>query len=148
MFQLQLVLISIFTARVAAFWPSPAFTVSQFAPLTTPVVLSMAESELDGNELIGCRISLTGDVQGGYVRSCIANEAGKFRRLMGTMTPPDDSDSAEIYVEGKRKVVNGFVNWCRKADKKIGLNQVIKVTDVNLDLEPTGQYESFELKTK
>eukprot|EP00591_Stephanopyxis_turris_P009904 CAMPEP_0195518774 /NCGR_PEP_ID=MMETSP0794_2-20130614/13646_1 /TAXON_ID=515487 /ORGANISM="Stephanopyxis turris, Strain CCMP 815" /LENGTH=64 /DNA_ID=CAMNT_0040647797 /DNA_START=476 /DNA_END=673 /DNA_ORIENTATION=+ len=64
------------------------------------------------------------------------------------MTPPDDSDSAEIYVEGKRKVVNGFVNWCRKADKKIGLNQVIKVTDVNLDLEPTGQYESFELKTK
>jgi len=61
-----------------------------------------AESETgdnDPNEIVARRISLEGDVAGGYYRSCVRNEAGRFRRLCGTMTPPDDSRQAEIYVE-------------------------------------------------
>mmetsp|Transcript_11276 Transcript_11276/g.15798 ORF Transcript_11276/g.15798 Transcript_11276/m.15798 type:complete len:135 (+) Transcript_11276:116-520(+) len=53
----------------------------------------------DPNEVVGRRIIVTGDVQGGYYRACVNNEAGKFRRLIGTMTPPDDTNEAEIYVE-------------------------------------------------
>ena len=53
----------------------------------------------DPNEIVGKRIIVTGDVNGGYLRTCISNEAGKFRRLLGTMSPPDDGDEAEIYVE-------------------------------------------------
>ena len=63
----------------------------------------MADAEGDANELIGRRITVTGDVNGGYVRTCIINEASKFRGLIGTMSPPDDdSDTAEIYIEVSR----------------------------------------------
>lgn len=74
----------------------------------------------DPSELVARKIIVVGDVQGGYYRSCVKNEvrvlltfkmsvwcccnhllqqASRFRRLVGTMTPPDDSDEAEIYVE-------------------------------------------------
>ena len=53
----------------------------------------------DPNEIIGRRITVQGDVNGGYVRTCINNEAGNFRRLLGTMSVPDETDEAEIYVE-------------------------------------------------
>ena len=67
-----------------------------------PLVLGMAADDSSGgdpNEIVGKRIIVTGDVNGGYLRTCISNEAGKFRRLLGTMSPPDDGDEAEIYVE-------------------------------------------------
>ena len=79
------------------------------------------------DDIVAKRIVVKGDVQGGYYRSCVLNEvstetlkgsevkarrrlanflaldntiqAGRFRRLVGTMTPPDDSNKAEIYVE-------------------------------------------------
>jgi len=60
------------------------------------------------------------------------------------MSPPDDSDTAEIYVEGRRKMVDGFVRWCKRG--KVGLNQVVTVVSVEED-EPTGLYESFYVKT-
>lgn len=62
------------------------------------------------------------------------------------MTPPEhDPNEAEIYVEGKKKMVDGFVRWCEKAD--VGLNQVTKVKEV-LEEEPTGLYDQFYVKTK
>ena len=61
------------------------------------------------------------------------------------MTPPDDTKEAEIYVEGKRKAVDGFVRWCKKGD--VGLSQVISVSEV-FDEDPTGLYDDFYLKTK
>ena len=67
-----------------------------------PSSLFMAADDSSGgdpNEIVGKRIIVTGDVNGGYLRTCISNEAGKFRRLLGTMSPPDDGDEAEIYVE-------------------------------------------------
>lgn len=67
-----------------------------------PLSLGMAADDSSGgdpNEIVGKRIIVTGDVNGGYLRTCISNEAGKFRRLLGTMSPPDDGDEAEIYVE-------------------------------------------------
>lgn len=120
----------------------------------------------DPNEIVARKIIVKGDVQGGYYRSCVKNEvsyrsysalshpgyqdlsynyqqAKRFRRLVGNMSPPDDSDQAEIYVEGKRKMVDGFVRWCKKAD--VGLSQVIKVVDV-LDEQPTGLFDDFYLK--
>ena len=53
----------------------------------------------DASELIARRIVVTGDVNGGYYRSCVKNEGSRFRKLVGSMTDPDDSERAEIYVE-------------------------------------------------
>jgi len=61
------------------------------------------------------------------------------------MSPPDDTEEAEIYVEGKEKMVDGFVRWCKKSN--VGLNQVIKVKEV-IEEEPTGLYEEFYVQTK
>ena len=63
------------------------------------IAAAAAEGENDPNDIVARRIIVEGDVQGGYYRSCVRNEAGRFRRLSGTMTPPDDSNTAEIYVE-------------------------------------------------
>lgn len=61
------------------------------------------------------------------------------------MTPPDETDEAEIYVEGKRRQVDGFVRWCKKGDP--GLSQVVKVLDV-IEEEPTGLYDGFYCKVR
>jgi len=61
------------------------------------------------------------------------------------MSPPDDTNEAEIYVEGKRKFVEGFVRWCKRAD--VGLSQVIKVDEV-IEEQPTGLYDDFYIKTR
>ncbi|KAG7353709.1 acylphosphatase [Nitzschia inconspicua] len=103
------------------------------------------ENMNDPNEIVARRIVVEGDVQGGYYRSCVLNEAGRFRRLTGTMSPPDDSKTAEIYVEGKRKMVDGFVRWCKRSN--IGLSQVVKVTEIT-EADPTGLYDSFYCKTR
>lgn len=61
------------------------------------------------------------------------------------MSPPDETDEAEIYVEGKRNLVEGFVRWCKRS--KVGMNQVVTVKEVNEE-EPTGLYDGFYAKTK
>merc|ERR1712232_1435821 len=109
------------------------------SPSATAQFLSSGTTE-DSSEVVAKRIVVRGDVQGGYYRSCVLNEAGRFRRLVGTMTPPDDSDSAEIYVEGKRKMVEGFIRWCERGN--VGLSQVVGVEEV-VDEEPTGLYDGF-----
>lgn len=106
---------------------------------------SSINGEHDANEVVARRIIVKGAVQGGYYRSCVLNEAGRFRRLIGTMSPPDDSDEAEIYVEGKKKMVEGFIRWCEKGN--VGLSQVVGVSKVTEE-EPTGLYDGFYVKTK
>ena len=73
------------------------------SPLTSKIAantkLYASDDVADKDEIVARRIIVTGDVQGGYYRACVNNEAGKFRRLIGTMTPPDDTREAEIYVE-------------------------------------------------
>lgn len=61
------------------------------------------------------------------------------------MSPPDESDEAEIYVEGKKNLVDGFVRWCRRS--KVGMNQLVTVKFVHEE-DPTGLYEGFYAKTK
>lgn len=123
-----------------------AFTTSTLAVVSESSETSKADSPFDENELIAKRLVVSGDVQGGYVRVCVSNEAGKFRRLVGTMTDPDTtSDRAEIYVEGKRKMVDGFVRWCQRG--KVGLSQTMRVIEI-IDEEPTGLYEGFYCNTK
>lgn len=61
------------------------------------------------------------------------------------MSPPDDSDTAEIYVEGTRKMVEGFIRWCQKGN--VGLSQMVGVEEVKEE-EPTGLYDGFYVKTK
>ena len=102
----------------------------------------------DPREIVACRIQIQGAVQGGYFRACVKNEARRFRNLIGTMSPPSDDPSAvaEIYVEGKRKMVEGFVRWCQKGD--VGLNQLSKVLSVSYDELPTGLYDDFYIDTK
>lgn len=77
--------------------------------------------------------------------SAFVSKAGRFRRLTGTMSPPDDSNTAEIYVEGNRKMVDGFVRWCNKCN--VGLSQVVMVTEV-IEADPTGLYDAFYCKTR
>lgn len=61
------------------------------------------------------------------------------------MTPPDDSNEAEIYVEGKRRQVESFLRWCRKGD--VGLSQVVAVKDVITE-DPLGLYDDFYIQTR
>ncbi|KAL3827617.1 hypothetical protein ACHAXA_000490 [Cyclostephanos tholiformis] len=100
---------------------------------------------VDPSEIIARRIVVTGDVNGGYYRSCVKNEASRFRKLIGNMSPPDeDTKRAEIYVEGKRKMVDGFVRWCKRGD--VGLSQSIVVESVSEEF-PTGMYDDFYVHT-
>lgn len=106
-----------------------------------------AAAGIDPNETIARRIVVTGDVDGGYYRSCVKNEASRFRKLIGTMSPPNSGDNArraEIYVEGKRKMVDGFVRWCKRGD--VGLSQAVVVESV-MDEFPTGLYDEFYVHT-
>ena len=46
--------------------------------------------------------------------------------------------------QGKRKMVDGFIRWCKKAD--VGLSQKILVESV-ADEEPTGLMDDFYVQT-
>lgn len=46
--------------------------------------------------------------------------------------------------QGKKKMVDGFVRWCKRAD--VGLSQVTDVEQV-LEESPTGLYDGFYVKT-
>ncbi|KAL7545102.1 hypothetical protein ACHAWF_008457 [Thalassiosira exigua] len=117
-------------------------------PLRFPPVLRAVDGDGDGdgdpNELIARRIVVSGDVDGGYYRSCVKNEASRFRNLIGNMSTPDGSKRAEIYVEGKRKFIDGFIRWCQRGD--VGLSQSIKVEEV-IDESPTGLFDDFYAQT-
>ncbi|CAB9508579.1 expressed unknown protein [Seminavis robusta] len=119
---------------------------SSTSPPTTSgnTALFLASTDHGDDDFVAKRIIVKGDVQGGYYRSCVLNEAGRFRRLVGTMSPPDDTDTAEIYVEGNSKMVEGFVRWCKRS--KVGMSQVVGVEEVR-DEEPTGLYDDFYCKT-
>lgn len=122
-------------------------TPATFRPRTSVVSFMAGGSDVDPNEIIARRITVRGDVNGGYVRSSIVNEASRFRRLIGTMSPPEnESDTAEVYVEGKRKMVDGFIRWCEKGSKHVGLSQTLTVENVEEE-EPTGLYDGFYAKT-
>lgn len=111
-----------------------------------PATKLFLADEIPGDkDIIAKRITVKGDVQGGYYRSCVRNEAARFRRLVGTMSPPDDSKEAEIYVEGSRKMVDGFIRWCQRGS--VGLSQVVEVSSV-AEEDPTGLYDGFYVKTK
>lgn len=47
-------------------------------------------------------------------------------------------------LQGKRKMVDGFVRWCKRGNA--GLNQVTKVKEV-IDESPTGLYDGFYVRT-
>jgi acylphosphatase len=63
------------------------------------------------------------------------------------MSPPTpESDTAEIYVEGKRKMVDSFIRWCDKKSSNVGLSQTMTVKQV-IEEDPTGLYDDFYVKT-
>jgi len=114
---------------------------------TTELYSSSDDSSVtDPSEIVGRRILVKGDVNGGYVRTCVINEASRFRKLIGTMSPPEDTDTAEIYVEGKRSMVEGFIRWCGRGSKSVGLSQTLEVVEV-IEEDPTGLYDGFYAKT-
>ncbi|KAI2499738.1 Acylphosphatase [Fragilaria crotonensis] len=121
----------------------PVSLLSQPIKSSIRTYATLSDGSMNGSDLVARRIIVTGDVNGGYYRSCVKNEASRFRKLVGTMTPPDDSKEAEIYVEGKAHMVDGFVRWCKRGN--VGLSQVISVRDV-IEEEPTGLYDAFYVK--
>jgi acylphosphatase len=141
-------LLLVLTMSVIGYAPLEAGAILRAERLVTASRRFMTQangSEGEDQDIIARRIVVTGDVQGGYYRSCVLNEAGRFRRLVGTMTPPDDTDTAEIYVEGKRKMVEGFVRWVKRGD--VGLSQKANVKEVTEE-DPTGLYDGFYVKTR
>ena len=54
--------------------------VTAFVPITRtslpPTLLRAEASSVDPNEVVARRIIVSGDVQGGYYRSCVQNEVG------------------------------------------------------------------------
>ena len=58
-----------------------ASAVTAFVPITRtsmpPTLLHAEASSVDPNEVVARRIIVTGDVQGGYYRSCVQNEVGR-----------------------------------------------------------------------
>ena len=118
----SLILIISYTLLVGAFSPFPSLSQSRV------FITYLAEGPGEFSDMVARRIIVTGDVHGGYYRSCVKNEvrilplwfaswvkwshfvlsnffhqASRFRKLVGTMTPPDDSQEAEIYVEVSAK---------------------------------------------
>jgi hypothetical protein len=43
-------------------------------------------------------------------------------------------------------MVDGFVRWCKRGSKSVGLSQVITVEDI-IEESPTGLYDGFYVKT-
>eukprot|EP00986_Skeletonema_menzelii_P014835 scaffold10375_cov123-Skeletonema_menzelii.AAC.7 len=98
-FPLLLLLLSI-ASSAYGFTAAPNNGVSMMMTTTTRHAASSSSSAGgDPNEIIARKIIVCGDVDGGYYRSCVKNEGGRFRKLIGTMTPPDDSKRAEILIE-------------------------------------------------
>ncbi|KAL7441038.1 hypothetical protein ACHAXM_008272 [Skeletonema potamos] len=111
---------------------------------SSPLHASSASSGGDPSDIIARKIIVCGDVDGGYYRSCVKNEGGRFRQLSGTMSPPDGSKKAEILVEGKRKMVDGFIRWCERGN--VGLSQKITVESIQEE-EATGLFDDFYVPT-
>mmetsp|Transcript_2141 Transcript_2141/g.5036 ORF Transcript_2141/g.5036 Transcript_2141/m.5036 type:complete len:155 (+) Transcript_2141:157-621(+) len=139
-----------FFLRGALGFTSPPRTSTTYHSNNFPTTTKFATADdnaPDPDDIIARRVVVTGDVDGGYYRSCVKNEASRFRTLIGTMSPPNDDDGgkrAEIYVEGKRKFIEGFVRWCERGD--VGLSQAIKVESVS-DESPTGLFDDFYVQT-
>mmetsp|Transcript_12650 Transcript_12650/g.18452 ORF Transcript_12650/g.18452 Transcript_12650/m.18452 type:complete len:164 (+) Transcript_12650:126-617(+) len=150
LFSTLMLLMSLLIPSSVAFSPSTTRSLSSASlrdTTTTSTSIRAAEdsSPEDPKDVIGKTIQIKGDVNGGYVRTCIRNEASQFRRLIGTMSPPSDDDTATIYVEGKRKMVDGFVRWCQKGTAKVGLSQTLEVVSATEEV-PTGLYDGFYVK--
>lgn len=68
--QFILLLVLILAAAVQGFFPVQRSSNAR-------VVLQAETQAADPNELVGKRITVTGDVQGGYYRSCVSNEVSR-----------------------------------------------------------------------
>lgn len=51
--------------------------------------------------------------------------------------------SHESFLQGKRKMMDGFVRWCQKSN--VGLSQRVSVSEV-IEEDPTGLYDDFYVK--
>jgi len=141
-FPLLLILLSI-ASSTFGFTANPSQKNQRLTPPSARYA-STTEGGGDPSEVIARKIVVCGDVDGGYYRSCVKNEGSRFRKLSGTMSPPDDSKKAEILVEGRRKMVDGFVRWCERGN--VGLSQRITVESVKEE-DPTGLYDDFYVPT-
>mmetsp|Transcript_30601 Transcript_30601/g.52377 ORF Transcript_30601/g.52377 Transcript_30601/m.52377 type:complete len:158 (-) Transcript_30601:312-785(-) len=144
-FPLLLILLSI-ASSTFGFTANPSQKNQRLTPPSAAryATASTTEGGGDPSEVIARKIVVCGDVDGGYYRSCVKNEGSRFRKLSGTMSPPDDSKKAEILVEGRRKMVDGFVRWCERGN--VGLSQRITVESVKEE-DPTGLYDDFYVPT-
>eukprot|EP00984_Skeletonema_dohrnii_P032753 scaffold27403_cov94-Skeletonema_dohrnii-CCMP3373.AAC.1 len=143
-FPLLLILLSI-ASSTFGFTANPSQKNQRLTPPSARcAAASTTEGGGDPSEVIARKITVCGDVDGGYYRSCVKNEGSRFRKLSGTMSPPDDSKKAEILVEGRRKMVDGFVRWCERGN--VGLSQRITVESVKEE-DPTGLYDDFYVPT-
>mmetsp|Transcript_24505 Transcript_24505/g.37120 ORF Transcript_24505/g.37120 Transcript_24505/m.37120 type:complete len:158 (-) Transcript_24505:243-716(-) len=144
-FPLLLILLSIASSTFGFTANNPSQKNQRLTPPSARyAAASSTEGGGDPSEVIARKITVCGDVDGGYYRSCVKNEGSRFRKLSGTMSPPDDSKKAEILVEGRRKMVDGFVRWCERGN--VGLSQRITVESVKVE-DPTGLYDDFYVPT-
>jgi len=93
----------------------------------------------DGKEVVQAKITVSGQVQGGFYRAMAKKEASFHRRLVGGIRDLR-CGSVEIVVEGPRKKLESFIGWCKRGP---GLTQAI--SQVEVEWSPsTGIFDSFE----
>ena len=51
----------------------------------------------------------------------------------------------QLLIQGKRKMVDGFVRWCVKGTAKVGLSQTLEVVEA-VEEVATGLYDGFYVK--
>jgi len=111
---LLLLLGLVWSQRVLSF--TVLSSMSPMSPMKKTTFFSSASSSPSSSPVVSCKITVRGDgVQGGYYRASIFNEASNFRSLVGTLTELEDGKTTELYVEGKKANIEGFIRWCGKS---------------------------------
>jgi len=109
------------------------------SPETTTLLSSSSDRTLPESEIVSCNLLVKGEVQGGYYRASVKNEVSNFRSLVGTLTENDDGTTS-IYVEGKKKVIEGFIRWCGKSP---GLTKTVEVANIEWGESQVGLFDGF-----
>ena len=119
---MQLTIFLALIALSAAF--SPAF-VTRYYSKTLRESSHSTILRAAADDKVSCKITVSGEVQGGYYRASIKNEAVNFRSLTGTLQELETGDTV-ITAEGPKKALEGFIRWCGKSP---GLTQTVEVKD-------------------
>eukprot|EP00984_Skeletonema_dohrnii_P030012 scaffold21084_cov78-Skeletonema_dohrnii-CCMP3373.AAC.1 len=145
-FPLLLILLSIASSTFGFTANNPSQKNQRLTPPSARyAAASSTEGGGDPSEVIARKITVCGDVDGGYYRSCVKNEIEVDIILTTRFSFKSSWHNKHREVDsGRRKMVDGFVRWCERGN--VGLSQRITVESVKVE-DPTGLYDDFYVPT-